>query len=291
MDVAFLHADGAECIELVVLGRPELQGGGAREHGADLEVRDPGPLVFVHRGRVTLDRRKQARVQGRSRHRGWVELLHRRLEGHAQRRQTPPERGDVGRETGAHRLAHAAASQRHRAGHGDGAELLGKALDVPADERELAVHPDAGNTAHLPALEEAVEHAVRLVVLPHRGVVADAWIVIRGRAPVGEDEARASVAHRGHARREELRDPLGIRGEIGGDDLAGVVPGRGRQQGGFAGGALRQGPSFQRHGRGSPVGSDDGSGKRDHLTARARNAGPPRGRTPRHGAPIADAAP
>ena len=131
-------------------------------------------------GAVTADRWEEARVERRSRHRRRIEALDRFFEGDAQRDQPPPELGHVRSEAGADRLADPAAPNLDPACHEDVAELLGKALNMPSYERKLVVHPDIGDTAHLLLFEEAVEHAIRLVILPHGGIVADAGIAICG---------------------------------------------------------------------------------------------------------------
>ena len=123
-------------------------------------------------------------------------------------------------------LAHAAAAELHRARHRDLAELLGEALDLSAQERQLAVDPDERHASDLLVAADRVQHDVSLVVLADRRIGEHALVVVAGRAPVGEHDAGRAVRRGLHAFGQERGDGVDRRGEVDGDDLARVVPGR-----------------------------------------------------------------
>ena len=62
-------------------------------------------------------------------------------------------------------LAHAALPEVDGPGHRNLAQLLREALDLSAQQRQLAVDPDEGHAPDLLVAPDGVQHDVRLVVL------------------------------------------------------------------------------------------------------------------------------
>ena len=115
--------------------------------------------------------------------------------------------------------------------HPDRPELLGKALEPAAHEREVAIHPDVRAGRDLLAAQHRVDDDEELHVLAARRVEQLA-AAVGAALPVGEDRRRAAGIGRMRleSRRQHRAHGCGIGPVLDHHQVADVVPGRARHQ-------------------------------------------------------------
>ena len=152
----------------------------------------------------------------------------------------------------------AGSSHRDRTGHPDGPELLRVPLEPPAREREVLVDPDQDAAGEcLPVIATADDHEAFLVLRPHG--IEELLAAFGGRLPVGEDDGDGVglIVRRFDADGQPRRDRARRGPVFERQHVAGVVPGRGGDDGGAPlGGTRREEPAQIRHAAYPTAGGD-----------------------------------
>ena len=226
------------------LEHPEVHVAGVGR--ADLGVITPHGDQLVERvGAVGLDRREQAVVEhGQGVHEAGV------LAVSGDGELGLDQAAAVGRAGGSKAASGlepgAGLPDGDGSGHPDVAELLGVALHVAAEHGVVLVDPDVGAAAVRLALVGAADHDEALLVLESVGVEHLVEVVGAG-LPVGPDDGHRARVVLGGGERGGQQFGHGVRigAVLDGEHVARVVPRRGGDQRGGAGGGAGEGEALE----------------------------------------------